>query len=194
MGLLTSRDVNDDVHLLRGRARHAFGSDPRAIVAALLHELANIFKGAVQLLLGIKLSQLQLRCIHDLISCRTGRSAFHIDRTYKKVRGGREGEYHSRARRLDLRLNICEAPGRIQCANTVADVATVERFSRLLWQGLHNVGAIDLRHAGYLDGLNGFSLIPIQPRVGLGLWRTRLRGTLDGGLGSAGSRRLRRSP
>src|SRR5579863_558949 len=86
------RNVKQNIHLLGRGVGSAFCDDPGTIISVLLHELANVLQGKVELFEGMKLSQLKLGGVNDLVAVRAARSAFDVNGADKKVERSGEGE------------------------------------------------------------------------------------------------------
>jgi len=152
VGRLSSRDVEKDIDLLVGGVGGAFGGDARAVIAVLLHELANVLHGAVELVESMKFAELKLGSIHDLVGVGMAGSAFYVDGPDKEIKGSSESEHHTRAGGSDFGLDIGEASGGEQQADAFSDLVAVEGLARFLGKHLEQVVAV--RHAGQFDGLD----------------------------------------
>src|SRR5579862_8992549 len=114
MRLATGSDVKQDVHLLRRSVRCALSGYSRPVISVLLHELSNVLDRAVKFLSRIKLTQLKLRRIDDLVRIGSGWRSLHINRAHKKIIRGRKGERNSIAGGSNLGLNIGKAARRVK--------------------------------------------------------------------------------
>ena len=94
------------------------------------------------------------------------RSSLHLHRAHKKVSRGGERERNSIARWRNFRLDVGEAPGRIQRADAVAHFSAIQRFSDFLRQQLQDVLAITIAQAGNLNGSNDLPFIRRNPGRG----------------------------
>src|ERR1700694_3615824 len=129
MGLFPPADMEENVHLLRGRIRNALCRDSRPVVTILLHELPNVLERALQLLLRIKVHPLLLRRVDDLVRSGMRWSPLHLYLAHKKINRRPEGKHNSLARGRHFRLNVGKAPGGIERADAVADMPAIQRFS-----------------------------------------------------------------
>ena len=155
VGRLSRRDVEEDIDLLGGGIGSAFGGDAGAVIAVLLHELADVLQGAVEFVESIKFAELELGGIDDLVVIGVAGSAFHVDGADKEIERSGEGEQHIRAGGSDFGLDVGKASGGEQDADAFADLIAVERLARFLRDHLQQVVAV--RHARQFDGLDGTS-------------------------------------
>ncbi len=177
MSRLARSDVEENVDLLGGGVGSGFRSNACAIIAVLLHELADILQGEVKLLRGMKFTELKLGGIDDLVVIGMAGSAFYIDCAHKEIKRSGEGQQHIRAGRSHFGLNVGKAPGAEQLADAFAHQVAVKRLARFLGEHLKQVIAV--RHAGQVDGLDdasGVSRHGVEGRRRLGLRFLRRRG------------------
>ena len=77
----------------------AFGGDARAVIAVLLHELADVLQGMIEFFESMKFAELELGGIDDLVVVGVAGSAFHVDGSDKEIERSGEGEHaHPRRR------------------------------------------------------------------------------------------------
>ncbi len=158
------------VTLLGSGIRSAFGGDAGAVIAILLHKLADVSQGVVELIKRIKFAELELRGIEDLVGVGMSGSAFYIDGADKEIRQSSKGEQHIRTVGGNFGLNVGKASGGKQDADAFANLVAVERLARFLRDHLQQVVAI--QHAWQFDGSNdapGISRHGIESGRGCGL-------------------------
>lgn len=185
VGRFSSRNVDENIDLLVGGVRSAFGGDACAIIAVLLHELAHVSQGAFEFVGSIKLAEFKLCGVDDLVRVGMAGSAFHINGSDKEVERGGESQHHARAGRSNVSLDIGKAAGGEQDSDAFADLVAVERLARFLWEDLEQVAGV--RHAGEFDGFDGASVVSShrgQSCVSLSGLRLR-RGSCRGRCGRA---------
>src|ERR1700693_2308488 len=98
--------MKEDADLLAGWSGSAFSGDAGAVIAVLLHELPHVLQGTVEGIESVKLAELELGGIRDLVSVGLTGSAFHVAPADKKVERSSEGEQHFRAGGLDFGLDV----------------------------------------------------------------------------------------
>ncbi len=136
VGRFSGADVDENIDLLVGWVGSTFSGDARAIIAILLHQLADVSEGELEFVLSMKLAELELGGVDDLVGVGVGRSPFHVDGSNKEVERGGESEPHARAGRLGFGLDIGKAPSGEENADAFADLIAVERLSGFLREDL----------------------------------------------------------
>ena len=155
VGRLSRRDVEENIDLLGRRIGSAFGGDSRAVVAVLLHELADVLQGVVEFVERMKFAEFELRGIHDLVVVGMAGSSFDIDGSDKEIKRCIEDETHIRAGRGNFRLDVGKASGGKEDADALANPVAIKRLAGFLRKHLQQVVAV--RHTWQVDGLNGTS-------------------------------------
>lgn len=149
VGGLSRGDVEKDIDLLGSGVGSAFGRDARAVVAVLLHELANVLQGTIEFVKRMQLAELKLGRIHDLVGVGVVWGALHVDGSDKEIERGDEGKQHIGARGSYFGLDVGKASGGEEDADAFADVVAVERLAWFLREHLEQVIAV--RYAREFD-------------------------------------------
>lgn len=147
--------MEQDVDLLGSGIGDAFGSHAGTVVAVLLHELADVLQGAVELVAGMQFSELEFGGVHDLVVAGMPGSAFHVNGADKKVERSGEGEHNIRVRGCDFGLDVCEASGGKKNANAIANLIPAEGLAGLLRKHLEQMNGIC--NAGEFNGFDSAS-------------------------------------